>query len=324
MFEAAGMIGLYAETPLHPGSGSTGEAVDLPVQRERHTEFPLIPGSTLKGVMRDAADSRFPGDSRIAEVFGPDVGAGDLHGGALAPTDARLLLFPVRSLEGVFVWVTCPFVLHRLERDAALARLTTLGIPGLSPPKGQAVVGKTSPLSDPLVIEEDEFVLRKDPQVSDGNPAGGGQTLANALRKLMPATPVYDYFRSRLDTHLAVISDHDFAELARHATEVVTRIKLGRGKTTGRGGNMWVEEFLPSDCLFYALLLAVKPRLGPGASPKLPTGQAVLEFIRRDVLGMAAGANDSVLQVGGDETVGRGWMRIQWLDGVAGGSGGTP
>ena len=49
-------------------------------------------------------------------------GEGNSHAGAITLTDARILAFPVRSLKGVFAWVTCPAVLERLARDLGLAR----------------------------------------------------------------------------------------------------------------------------------------------------------------------------------------------------------
>jgi CRISPR-associated protein Cmr4 len=159
MFDAAEMIGIYAETPVHPGSGATKGAVDLPVQRESHTGIPLIPASSLKGVLRNKAEQKVgKTDPRIAEVFGPEKG--DEYGGALAPTDARLLLFPVRSLEGIFAWVTCPMVIQRFARDLALknqALAQTLDpLKGITVNDGKAhlpqVNGKNSPLSSPLVL----------------------------------------------------------------------------------------------------------------------------------------------------------------------------
>jgi CRISPR-associated protein Cmr4 len=55
MFKKAKLFFLLAETPLHPGSGgdSTG-IVDLPIQRERYTNFPKIEASSLKGSLREA------------------------------------------------------------------------------------------------------------------------------------------------------------------------------------------------------------------------------------------------------------------------------
>src|ERR1051325_298764 len=158
MFDAAQIIGLYAETPLHPGAGASTGAIDLPVQRERHTALPLIQATSIKGVLRDLAERKYPegaNAAKILEVFGPNVGGGDSHGGALSPTDARLLLFPVRSLEGLFVWTTCPFVIDRLARDLSFVNdLHKLGsLPTFKIDSGKALIGQNSLLKSqkPLI-----------------------------------------------------------------------------------------------------------------------------------------------------------------------------
>src|SRR5207253_4223138 len=52
------LLFLHAQTALHPGSGAALGTVDLPVQRERHTQWPTIASSALKGVLRDAIRGR--------------------------------------------------------------------------------------------------------------------------------------------------------------------------------------------------------------------------------------------------------------------------
>jgi len=44
---------LYALTPIHAGSGQALKAVDLPIQRERHTAWPMVQASGVKGALRD-------------------------------------------------------------------------------------------------------------------------------------------------------------------------------------------------------------------------------------------------------------------------------
>jgi CRISPR-associated protein Cmr4 len=58
MFKKSKLFFIIAETPLHPGSGGevTG-LVDLPIQRERHTNFPKIEASGLKGCIREAFEN---------------------------------------------------------------------------------------------------------------------------------------------------------------------------------------------------------------------------------------------------------------------------
>ncbi len=82
MFKAARPLTIVVETPLHAGSGSELGVVDLPIQRERHTNHPKIEASTLKGCLREAFRGQqaqhFPDLNNqykrlyIYPVFGPE------------------------------------------------------------------------------------------------------------------------------------------------------------------------------------------------------------------------------------------------------------
>ena len=47
------ILGMLAETPVHPGAGRSTGFVDLPVARESITEYPVIVGSSLKGALKE-------------------------------------------------------------------------------------------------------------------------------------------------------------------------------------------------------------------------------------------------------------------------------
>ena len=64
----ARMLFLHALSPLHAGTGQGAGAIDLPVAREKATGLPYLPGSSLKGVLRDACKN---GETR-KKIFGPD------------------------------------------------------------------------------------------------------------------------------------------------------------------------------------------------------------------------------------------------------------
>ncbi|HPP54698.1 MAG TPA: RAMP superfamily CRISPR-associated protein, partial [Thermoguttaceae bacterium] len=51
---ASALMFIHAQTSLHPGCGTALGTVDLPIQRQRHTGWPTIAGSALKGILRDA------------------------------------------------------------------------------------------------------------------------------------------------------------------------------------------------------------------------------------------------------------------------------
>ena len=141
MFQLARPLFITCETPLHAGSGDSLGIVDLPIQRERHTSFPKIEASSLKGALREAfeQDKKKVSPSDIIKAFGPDTNASE-HAGALGFTDARLLLFPVKSMKGVFAWITCPKALRQLQTDLALAKDSPkLELTNIAPKDGECI-----------------------------------------------------------------------------------------------------------------------------------------------------------------------------------------
>ena len=123
--ELCSICKFYAVSPIHAGSGTSTSAVDLPIQRERHTNWPHIQATGVKGAFRahfrDFVD-KDKNDQLINLVFGSDEQDGwdkttDNLPGAMSVSDARLLAFPMRSNIAPFVWVTCPSVIKRLKTD---------------------------------------------------------------------------------------------------------------------------------------------------------------------------------------------------------------
>src|SRR3989304_9296992 len=124
MFKKARVMFIYTETSLPCGSGTSLGVIDLPIQREKYTDYPVCQASGVKGVVREWFEKKYDEkDPKIKYTFGPDFGRGDgdAHAGAATFTDARLLLFPVRSLNGVFAYATSRFALSRLKRDLEMA-----------------------------------------------------------------------------------------------------------------------------------------------------------------------------------------------------------
>jgi CRISPR-associated protein Cmr4 len=289
------LLFLHAHTPLHPGSGTALGFVDLPVQRERHTQWPVIPGSALKGILRDACRekerSNYDGSRlrandeapNLTAVFGPgQIDDSNSHAGALTITDARILAFPVRSAKGVFAWVTCPAVLERLSRDAKLAGQTVTGLP-LSLGAGEAACQEKSPLlfeGGSLVFEEFEFKRKV-----------SADALADWIAK---RTAKDEPTGQRIKTHLAVIPDNDFTHFVRYATEVTARIGLDHDTKTVKTGALFYEEFLPAETIFYALVLASESR----KKGKNMNAAEVVSYLEKNL--------PPFLQVGADETIGKG------------------
>lgn len=129
---------IHALTALHAGTGQGVGVIDLPIAREKSTGLPIVPGSGIKGVLREELNPSNSGKSDLQPCkdanekdieaeecwkifFGPEAkdAEGSGFAGALNIQDAQLLCLPVRSVYGVFAWVTCPFILQRYQRDLA-------------------------------------------------------------------------------------------------------------------------------------------------------------------------------------------------------------
>jgi len=150
---------LFTRTPLHVGAGSSVGAIDQPIQRERHTGFPIIPGSALKGVLADGylAEDRKARSEVGRRIFGhenPD----DEHAksGSVSFGEAKLLAFPVRSAKGCFAWITSRVALERWSRDSGVE------ISGITWPEAMEIWadGATLAHEKQIVLEEYQFDLR--------------------------------------------------------------------------------------------------------------------------------------------------------------------
>jgi CRISPR-associated protein Cmr4 len=307
------MLYLYVETPLHAGVGSGLSSIDLPIQRERTTQYPMIQGSGIKGKLRAAMEGErktLPSEERniIDTLFGPpskpadsgdDRASGSDHAGALIFGDARILLFPVRSLNGVFAYTTCYDVLNRFKRDKEHNGISLWNVPAPVTDETSrapiALITSASQISasGTIVLEEFSFQAKTSTEVDE---------IADWIaRNALPDD--YEYWRDKLRKSLVILPDDDFRDFALYATEIITRIRIDRTRKTVDAGALWTEEHLPTDTLLYVPVYATNSRRNGS------TMQA------KDILQRAASLEDSqggYIQLGGDETVGRGLVRMHW------------
>ncbi|WP_124728326.1 type III-B CRISPR module RAMP protein Cmr4 [Staphylospora marina] len=268
----ATVMGLLAETAVHPGSGRQDGLLDLPVIREAVTEYPLIPGSALKGALREKlvlehGDVKNP-PAWIDQIFGTKEEAG-----GVGITDARLLLLPVRSLSGHYRWVTCPYALERLQRDLSLTGVS-LRIPEVDIPREQAITAR--PESEAVFLEEFTYIPEQD------------EPLIREIIGCIAPLIRHDSVRKRLPGQLVLLNNDEFSHFARFSLPIVTKNQLDLETKTSR--NVWNEETIPPDTLMYSLLI---PRPGREDSLKKLTEEL---------------ARNPYVQIGGNETTGQGWM----------------
>jgi len=287
------VLGLYSVTPVHPGSGSEISVIDLPIQRERHTGFPVIWGQSLKGVLRVSYSGKYK-----EEIFGPDTNNASDHAGAIAVGDSRVLLFPVRSIRGVFAYVTCPLVLRRFVEDLKRAKILNDGEElKIKVNEGAAKIAVDK--KDHLNVVDNTIVLEDIPLTVEGTVTLN--TVLDKIKELLPQS-VREDFKNRL----VIVSDDLFTMLVKTTTEIVTRIKIDpkTGTVDKERGALWYEEFLPGDTLMYSVILVNDSRKKDST---VNAGTLAREL--RDSF------NGKFLQVGGDETVGKGFVKVSVLEG---------
>jgi CRISPR-associated protein Cmr4 len=287
----AKLMFVHTLSPLHAGTGQGVGVIDQPIAREKATEIPFLPGSTLKGVFRDACP-----DAERTNIFGPDTNNADLHAGAVTFTDARLLLLPVRSLRGVFAWVTSPLLLRRLVRDARNVQGLD-PLPGKIPAPGEdsgyqvtdSCVLKMAMGTRQNVILEDLSLVPPEskgvnPESNEVNP--WAEWLGKAL---FPLEQDADW-RKTLQERLCIVSDDTLSFLLATATEITARIRLEDEKKTVAQGALWYEEALPVETVLVSLVMA--------ATTTKAKSDKVFETVKK--------LTEKTLQFGGNATVGRG------------------
>jgi len=284
----ARLVFIHALSPLHAGTGQGVGVIDLPIAREKATNLPFLPGSSLKGPLRDLC----PAESRV-RIFGPETDKAGDHAGSVQLSDQRLLLLPVRSLAGTFAWVTSPLILARFIRDVIetgmdVGELSTAP-PRPSSPEHCLVASAEPAISLPLggarqvVLEDLDLVATADADVQ--------KWAAWIGERLFPGETVW---QNLLHERICVIHDDVLAFLLNTATEITARVRLLPDTKTVAQGGLWYEEALPAETVLAGLLVA---------TPIKATATEVFTVI--------AGLTGSVLQLGGKATVGRGLCRVQ-------------
>ncbi len=282
---------LHALAPLHVGTGQGIDLIDLPIARERASQHPLIPGSGVKGVLRDAARSLVDDgeDSQVWRAFGPNHRNAQDHASSLRFSDARLLLMPVSSDHGTFAWATCPWVLTRLLRD-----LTGL----MPPPAGkipQVAEGQARVVAESALCGPDEPAVLAGLKLQRGSlHTAWADWLADLV---FPDDPTW---RDLLRARLAVVHDDTYTWMVQHRTDVRAHIRIDEKTGTVDGGALWYEESLPTESVLVGIVQAVKRRMTPQESLKL-LGRLVAE----------------PLQFGGKATTGMGVARMRLHGGDA-------
>jgi CRISPR-associated protein Cmr4 len=291
------LLFLYAESPVHTGAAGSVDVLDLPVQREAATGYPVIWGQSLKGALRQAAEdiggTQWPKD-RVAAVFGSAIGdrGEDGSAGLLAVGDAQLVAMPVPTLRRTFAWLTSEIALGRLARKYARLKRTCPVSPALNDRDGGLAVaahwssaGKE--VLGPVLVQ---FRSQAEGPLADW----ANQIAADAL-----GDGVFEPFAKKLRSDLLLAGADIVPVLLRECTEQAVRVQLKSDSKTVVAGPFY-SEYLPTETILAASL----------------TLREKSDRDKDDAAGRRAALSGllhgQLLQVGGDETLGKGlmWARL--------------
>jgi len=285
---------LHTLSALHCGTGQSVGVVDLPIARARATQLPIVPGSSLRGVLRQELTGR---DEALTQaLFGPRTirDNASSFAGALAVGDAQLLVLPVRALAGILCYASAPFILNRYARDLRAAGIQPpADVPSPGDDEHALVVPKSANLmgSDTLVLEDLDL-------------KGKGNEPTRQWAEFIAAMihPTNDAARRDFNSRFAILPDNILGFLAETATELRTRISINDKTGTVKKGALWFEEHLPAEAVLWCVYALSESRV-----PNQQRTGADLAQALRDKLG---DRGERLLQLGGQAGVGRGLVRL--------------
>lgn len=267
---------IHALSPLHAGTGQGTGTIDLPILREKATNIPLFPGSSMKGTLRSACSN----EDEANKLFGKPGDFG--FAGSAQFSDARLLLLPVRSIKGVFAWVTCPYVLNRFCRDSLQQS-----------EEWDIKVNECIVFGNSVLLNKDNFVYLEELDLK-----------AKTKTELSTIEHLKSKFKKEwnldFEKRLCVVSDDVFNFLLTTSMEIVARIKIDEKLKITQKGSLWYEEALPVESILYGIVVL----------SLTPSAEVSEKYIKEKLSEMS----NISLQLGGKTTVGRGLCRIGFSD----------
>jgi CRISPR-associated protein Cmr4 len=290
------MYWIQAITPLHVGAGKGVGFIDIPVMREKVTTWPFVPGSAIKGVLRD----HFTGPGKInGELIDAAFGKGgtdvESNAGSLVLTDAHLVCMAIRSLYGTFAYVASPLVLERLKRDLAAAGCE--GIPAIPPiPDETLLYSSDSVIPSPDNANKKAYLEDLDLKATNDE-AKTGEWAKKLAGFIFSDKDWQEIFRKRF----VIVPDNCFTYLAEHGTDVAARVRISNETKIVEKGALWYEESLPPETIL----------AGIAWCDRVYTRGAIT---KENILTTFC-ANDLDLQIGGKANVGKGRVRFRFSRG---------
>lgn len=302
MYKKSGLMSIKVITPLRAGGENNISIIDSPIQREGHTGYPKIEASTLKGCVRNAFEKnskKVIKEETINAIFGCEK-SNQITASSVAFSDARILFFPVRSVKGVFAYITCPYVLQRFSNDIIMTS-NQITLPSFSDlktdkcliPKGKSKISFSAKTVNNDIVVLDEFAFD----------ACESQDLADYIENVIKLLHI-EVDIEKFINQVVVIPDDNFTDFVINATEIITRIKIKNETGVVEEGALFNEEYIPSESILYSLVfVSDEHKVGPAMSSS-------------DIVKAMEDSMPEYIQIGANMTLGKGFTQCKMnLDG---------
>ncbi len=307
MFTEKKAMFIYCASPVHMGAGTSLGVIDNPIQRERHTEHPVMAGSGIKGAMRHPAEGNGIDKGTASKIFGPEPAKNDDgHAGAISFSDGQIVLFPVRCLKEGFVYATCPLALARLAR-----LLDAVGVKHDIAPTIKVMEGQCATATDE-VLAGGKLILEAYEYTDVTTCRATLETAAKWLSEnVIPSDGGFSFFKEKIARHTVVLNDGEFAFFVKNATVVEPHVCIDDASGTAKDRGLFFTENLPPESLLVSLAMASEERKKKGSEEDGKDSAATI------IGKITEGFNNKMLQIGGDATTGRGQVFIKFVGGAA-------
>lgn len=277
MYKGKEDIYIRAISPIHAGTGQSLTSVDMPIQREKHSNIPKIEGSSLKGSIKHTIYHKLniketETETEFYSILGAPNGEDSASGVSI--TDAKLLFFPMRSATDIYQLITCPYILKRWKENTNQDISLDENLLNLN--DGECIVGtNTTLLNENLLILEEYIFDVKEKSNLD----------------IFVKIPGIETFKNKV----VILSDSDFINMVSMYTEIITRNKIDVEKGTAAETGLFTEEYLPSETVLYFSIME-------SAFYESKSNESPVNFVIENL--------GEVFQVGGNETIGKGFVKI--------------
>ena len=274
-------------TPLHMGADNVLGLVDLPIQREKHTNLPKMEASGIKGVYRSkfCEEDQNITCEQIQKWFGAASENNDDsemgNAGNIIFYDARILFFPVVSSSNLFVWITCPFVLNRFKEETEYLTYDF----------------------HKLRFSKDGYTIYSLDKAKQDNKTMNLANYTYTIKNLEvnPINALFSHLsqplKDKLKGKIYIVDDATFSYFCEMNTEIHTRIRIGENGVVEKGA-LFTEEYIPDQCFFYQNI----------------------DFMKADEVGedafFKAIEDASYMQFGGNASLGKGITKVYVMDDV--------